>query len=945
MYPVLIMREEIVCIIVLLFLLFMGKSYKLGKDRKAFNLLTVFALVHVVFDIITVYTVNNMDVVPSWINTGAHIVFYMAAILFSNEFCIYVLKTCYKNVPGYIYWIGYGLALAYLITVPFFGLEYKQVEGTYTSTGMLAYIGFAVAMVYFLVALVAILINFGKLDKLVKYSLIPMLVVLFLAEFMQVVVPSFLFTGGAITIVTVAFFFSLENPAHIFEKKAMVDALTGVRSRQSYDMDIKEIDKKFKKNPNSGYIFAFCDINNLKAINGIYGHSEGDRYITLVTQVFMEEFKHADGIYRMGGDEFFVVFHNVEEPTVTKECRAVQAKCLDLDPGKSYVPSVAIGYAVAGPEYKSVRDVVRTADYMMYKNKTEMKGAKSYVGDDAGTKLNLTGLTDSLFDAVCSSNDKMYPYITNLETEVTRISPRWKEEFGMPSEFVYDFHNIWEEHIHPEDRAFYHDDITAVKTGKQKYHSYDYRALNADGEYVFCSCHGSIYKGKNGEPDIFSGYMINRGTENRIDSVTGLRNYTALDEAMFETIRANESVYVMILTVNNLDRLNMFYEYGGGRTIMREVGQVLVHEINEGDEVFSNNGQDMSILLRNKSRDEVRELYLKISEILRHGVNVHDSIVPLDISGAAAEITPEENSDLAKIRRYLMFALDKSKYYKQSRLIFAEAVSDEQRESEFEFLSNVHNDAMFGADNFILRYQPVFDTQSGNIVGAEALIRWNSPIYGEVSPGRFIEFLETDACYYDLGIRIIRRAIQDAREMRKLIPDFIIGLNITAVQIRNDSFLKTVCDIAEDFGYPTGGILFELTERSKEMDVEFLKNRISEFREKGFNVAFDDMGSGYSTVDILLNIPVDEVKLDREFVAKLPEEESYQIFTEALSSSSDKNLARICFEGIEDEETFEFIKRYGESHCQGYYFAHPLLLGELREFSENAAGTEKTEEK
>lgn len=933
MYPLLIVREEIVCLLILLFLYFMSKSYKMGKDSKSFNRLTWFAIVHVAFDIITVLTVNNLDTVPGWLNIVCHTIFYITAILYANEIFVYVFRMCYPKKFNKIYYLGYSLMLAYLIAVPFLGIQYISVPGTNSSTGPAAYAGFALAFLYFLGALVVLFINFGNLQKTVKFALLPMLLVLVLSDVIQVIIPEMLFTGGGITIVTVAFFFSLENPVHVFRKKAMTDALTGVLSRQSYDMDIADIDEKFKKNKDAKYIFAFCDINNLKAVNGLFGHSEGDNYITHVATVFMQEFKHADGVYRMGGDEFFVVFHNVPEETVIEECRRVQQKCTEIETGKSYTPAVAIGYAVAGPEYKSVRDVVRTADYMMYKNKTEMKGAKSFIGAGMGTQLNLTGLTDSLFDAMCSSNERIYPFLCNLETNVTRIAPAWNEYFGMGFEFADDFGTKWAEHIHPDDVQEDRYTYTEVMTGKRKHYNCEYRALNSKGEYVLCTCHGAIYSGKNGEPDVFAGYLINHGVEEKLDSVTGFPNYMSMDERVLEILGTDQEAIILKMIINNAERLNMLYGYSRGRDILREAAQIVQREIGDAGIVFTDKGVNISSPLIGLSRAEVVNTYDVIYDKLSQGVQVGDDIVPLNISGSAAVISGKTGTDRNTVRSELIFALDESRYNRNDDLVFTDEMFEGHSQMDLELLTEIHRDATGDADKFCLRYQPMVDTQTGKVVAAEALIRWKDPAKGEISPGRFIDFLETDSCFYDLGIRIIRRAVKDAAMLRKQVPDFMMGVNVTALQMRSGNFINEIMEILEGENYPANGLVLELTERSKELDSEYLKESIAAFREKGVKVAFDDMGTGYSTVNLLLNIPVDAVKLDNDFVKMLSDNRSYQLYANALTSSSALTGTRIVFEGVETEEQYEFIKQYGESMCQGYYFAKPLLFEDLKEFT------------
>ncbi|MDO4176748.1 MAG: EAL domain-containing protein [Bacillota bacterium] len=933
MYPVLIVREEIVCMIILLFLYFMSRSYLIGKDSKPFTRLMWFAMLHVAFDIITVLTVNNMDTVPLWLNNVCHIIFYTTAILFANEIFFYVMRMCYPNTSRKFYWLGYILVGLFMCSVPLLGVQYAEMNGTYSSTGIAAYAGFAVAFLYFLAATVVLFINFGKLNKMVKYALLPMMLVLFASVIVQIAVPEMLFTGGGITIVTVAFFFSVENPVHLFRQKAMTDALTGVQSRQSYDMDIADIDEKFKKNPNSNYIFAFCDINNLKAVNGLFGHTEGDHYITLVTGVFMSEFRHADGIYRMGGDEFFVIFHNVDEETVIEECRRVQEKVASVDTGKSYTPAVAIGYAIAGPEYKSIRDVVRTADYMMYKNKTEMKGAKSFVGSGMGTTLNLTGLTDSLFDAMCSSNERIYPFLCNLETNVTRISPAWNEYFGMGFEFTDDFGEKWGAKIHPddvqEDRYIY----TEVMTGKRKYYNCEYRALNSENEYVLCETHGAKYNGKNGEPDVFAGYLINRGIEEKVDAITGFDNFIVMDEKFLEIVGSDKTAIILKLVINNAERLNMIYGYSGGRDILRDAALIVQREVGELGDVYTDKGINVTIPLYGVSRAEAVQVYDSISEALAHGVEYGDEVVPLNISGGAAEIVSGTSSDRDTVRSELLFALDESRDNKHNKLVFTDEMFEGHSQMDLELLTEIHKDATGDAENFCLRYQPIVDTQTGKVIGSESLLRWKDAAHGEIVPGRFIDFLETDSCFYELGLKILRWAVKDAVVIRKQIPDYFVGVNVTAVQMRSGNFANEIMDILEGENYPPEGLVLELTERSKELDADFLKESIADIRNRGVKVAFDDMGTGYSTVNLLLNIPVDEVKLDKDFVERLQDERNFHIYATALTASSARTGTAVCFEGVETEKMHEFLKQYGESYCQGFYFAKPLLIEEFLEFT------------
>lgn len=524
MYPLLIVREEIVCLIILIFLWGNGRFYKMGKDHGSFQRMLLYAIGHVVFDIITVLTVNNLDRVPGWFNFAAHVVFYLFAILFSQEFFCYVIALSYEKRIQKVARIG-GLCLlaGYVVLLPVLPIVYLQGNGTNYSLGPAAFVGYGLAMIFFISSGMILGLNYKKLAPHVRMALIPMLTVMMAAECIQIAVPELLITGGAATIVTVGFFFSLENPAYVFKQKLLIDALTGVKSRHSYEIDIQRMEEEYLRNRKIRFGMVFCDINNLKAVNDLHGHLEGDAYIGRIAQLLMKDLRSAENIYRMGGDEFLAVYRGADEADIRRETDQIHADCEAMAGEVSYQMGVAIGCAISGEKYATLRDVLRVADYLMYKNKADIKKEAAFLSRD-GQKLNLTGLTDRIFDVFAATGEGNYLILGNLSTNVFRWSKTAVDYFGLPGEFIFDSATAWMEYIHPDDRADYWADIRAVFNGTKKEHDIKYRVRNKQGEYVICTCRGSILKGKNGAPDLFAATLVNHGIAESIDPVTELRN-------------------------------------------------------------------------------------------------------------------------------------------------------------------------------------------------------------------------------------------------------------------------------------------------------------------------------------------------------------------------------------------------------------------------------------
>jgi len=935
MFPILILRCELVCLVILVFLFFTSRSYHLTNESQSFRRILSFSILHIVFDIATVLTVNHVDTVPVWLNWVFHVAFYLSAILYSNEIVDYIVAICYPKSAKPLYAVGHILTALYICSLSFLKIEYVEDVGTYSSSGPAAYVGYGLAFSFFIAALVIIFTHMKMMSATIKSALIPMMLVLMITEICQILWRSVLFTGGAITIVTVGFFFSLENPAAVFQKKAMTDALTGVRSRSSYEEDIEKYDKRFRAKPSDDYIFVFCDLNNLRAVNNRFGHAEGDNYITLIASSISRYMKHASAVYRIGGDEFLVFYYQAGEELVEKEIRDLQAACEEASTGLDYTVAVTAGYAQSFPSFKSLRDVVKTADYAMYQNKARIKSGAARRSEIIGTTLNYAGLTDSMFDAMCASNDRSYPFIKNLDTNVTRIAPAWKEYFGLPDEFYADFLGVWTERIHPDYREGYLADVVAVINGHRKYHAFDYLAKKPDGSYVRVSCHGSLYRDSSSGSNYFTGFIVNHGLEENIDHLTGLDNFDALSSLIGTLMDEKKPFSLMKLKLNNFSRVNMLYGYRGGNDIILKFAALLADELHGLGKVFCQGSVNFTILFHTVDEEVLKDYYKRVREHCAAGIETETGTVPLLLSGGAVTDNGEQ-CEIEQLRGGLVFAVEESHFTQRNNLVFYHELNKGSSDTELSLLSMIHSDALGAMTFFQLRYQPIVDVQTKKTVGAEALLRWIHPIYGEVPPGKFIAFIENDPCYYRLGLAILEQAVTDAKELQKKIPAFRINVNITALQLQNEKFADHVFEILERHDFSPSSLVLELTERCKEMDGAFLAAKIAELRSRGILVAFDDLGTGYSTINLLMDIPVDEIKLDREFVKEIANRENYRFFVRALVlglSSRDNNYT-ICFEGIENKEMLGTVAEFGDFLAQGYFFAKPLLIRDFTEYIE-----------
>lgn len=377
----LILRSEIVCAIILLLLL--GYNRISGvKSEKTFLRVCLCALGHVIFDGITAYTVNNIESVGTAFNYAMHFFMYLFAMCFGCEMFCYIVKNIY-SAASLRKWLKFVRlpVLLYVLAMPFLEINYYQGNGTMYSMGSAGVAGFAVAGGYILIGTLLLLKNIRRVENNAAIGILTCNIFGIAVILIQVKVPEFLFTGAAMTIITMGFFFAVENPAVRYMKRAYIDLDTGIKNKNCYLEDMKRFNEKYFSPHKDGerFLCAVCDINGLKAVNDTFGHIEGDELIRAAADVLSRNLQSAYNVYRIGGDEFVAVFIGESRENVEKKIADVKKRCKMYT--KLKVPlSIAIGVADSDDEaFTDAFDVISLADKRMYEDKVRMKQNNMYI--------------------------------------------------------------------------------------------------------------------------------------------------------------------------------------------------------------------------------------------------------------------------------------------------------------------------------------------------------------------------------------------------------------------------------------------------------------------------------------------------------------------------------------------------------------------------------------
>ncbi len=532
------------------------------------------------------------------------------------------------------------------------------------------------------------------------------------------------------------------------------------------------------------------------------------------------------------------------------------------------------------------------------------------------------------FDAFADITEGRYIFMSDLKNNYSRWSKAFVEDFGMPSEFMVDADEVWEEHIHPMDKARYRDSINNLFSGKTQRHDLVYRAKNKDGEYVTCTCKGAILKDKDGNYEYFAGIIYNHSVASEYDSVTGLYTKEKLLRELAELKKDKVKYNLLFIGFYNFAEVNNVYGYEAGNKILRLFADKQLSYVDDC-EVFHADGTRFAIISTELSFADMEEIYNELSEYARNSMVVNGIKLTMNIGGSCTQISNfyiDEHTIFFNGMRGLAESMD----VKHGELVtFGNSNLDAAHERVV-IVNALRNSINEGCTGFYINYQPIVLAGSEKLVGAEALVRWKKDPFGNVPPGDFIFWLENDPMFYDLGLWIMRTSMKDFKEKAlSRNPGLILNINLSYTQLERQNFRKDLLSVIEETGFPKENLCLEFTERCKLLDRNFLKNELLFIKSQGMRTAFDDFGTGFSSLELTLFLPIEAIKIDRSFVVGIENDPKRQSVVGAILRSAAQMGAETTVEGIETESMRDMVTKLNATKLQGYLYSKPVGIDEF----------------
>ncbi len=425
------------------------------------------------------------------------------------------------------------------------------------------------------------------------------------------------------------------------------------------------------------------------------------------------------------------------------------------------------------------------------------------------------------------------------------------------------------------------------------------------------------------------------------DPLTGLPNRLLMqdrfEQAIAQAHRNGNRVALLFLDLDGFKNVNDSLGYHCGDALLKEVAERLKQCVRDTDTVSRQGGDEFLIVLRDlPDADVAAEIMIKLMEQLQQPFVTDGHDIATSVSVGAA-IFPDDGWDFETLLKKADMAMYRAKEAGRNTYRFFDEAMNADAVDHLQLLGGLRR--ALERDEFTLHYQPQSDLASGNIIGVEALLRWQNPELGTVGPDRFIPVAEESGLIVPIGQWVLLEACRQAMAWQRAgLPAIAIAVNFSAVQFKRGDVEQSVKQALEESGLPPTLLELELTESILVENVEGVLASLKRLKQLGVKLSIDDFGTGYSSLAYLKRFDIDRLKIDRTFVRDLATDPEDAAIVRAIIQMAHSLNLRTIAEGVETEEMLAQLRTFGCDEMQGYLLARPMPAADMERFLRERLG-------
>ena len=550
-----------------------------------------------------------------------------------------------------------------------------------------------------------------------------------------------------------------------------------------------------------------------------------------------------------------------------------------------------------------------------------------------------------------------YLYVFDLQKDCYKISKHATERVLLPGDNFDDAAKAHHTFVYSEDQSRLDDEFRRIMSGEIVFHNMHYRWLDRAGKPVWINCRWRVLNDADGKPHFLVGCINEIGQKQKADNVSGLLGESSLSAYVEQFEDGLPDGFFLRIGIDDFRDINGDFGMEYGDYILKSTADCIAENIKPSQRLYRILADEFMVVdFSGGDMEAATELYKNIRKSLDTFIEENGYKSVFTISAGAVD-TAKTSGTYENIMKLSEYALNTAKDQGKNRCYIYMQEDYDVFLRKKQITRQLHHAVNHGFEGFETYYQPIVDTKTRRLVGAEALMRFSMPercedgetkkeavCVGEdghdadekvhwerISPVEFIPLLEETGLIIPAGKWMLHQAISTCSRWQKYIPNFRININLSYVQVMKSRVLTEILTALRLYGLEPSAVGIELTE-SGYLDTNTHFQKLWDgLKKNGVLVILDDFGTGYSNLHCLGDLRPNYIKIDRSFTLKaLNNQYEHDLMTQIITMTHKLDLT-ICVEGIETEDEFAKISELDPDYIQGFLFGKPQPAEEFYE--------------